>query len=190
MSSNVTVPPRRDFLIRGGAAAICALLASPLMAGPPDASVDPWLGRKLKSSERFRLMGLGDNLDSKFSGSELETEMLDNHLRLRIPAADLFVAGKDELSPNGVAILTLVAESMQIRKSVRVEVVAHHDLMAPDYDAWIFTRRRAEAARGALMSRGVGATRIRPTGLGGKFPYLADGRNPQNQRLELLFRPL
>lgn len=190
MSRNATVPPRRVFLIAGGAAAICAALAAPVLAGPTDAVSDPWLGRKLKSGERSRLMGLGENLDRKFMGSPLETAMMDNHLRLRIPATDLFIPGKDEMSPHGVAIMTLVAEGMQTRKSTRVEVVAHHDLMAPDYDAYIFTRRRAEAARAALMSRGIGENRIRPTGLGGKFPYLADGRDPRNQRLELLFRPL
>ncbi|WP_411840124.1 OmpA family protein [Paracoccus sp. ME4] len=190
MSRNPNVPPRRAFLMAGGAAVICAALASPIMAGPQGAVADPWIGRRLTTAERARLAGLGASLDRKFSGSDLKSVMLKDHVRLRIPAADLFFAGKDALSAQGVAILTLVAEGMTDRKGVRVEVVAHHDLMAPDYDSWIFTRRRAEAARAALMSRGVEAARIRPTGLGGKFPYLPDGRDPHNQRLELLFRPL
>lgn len=189
MSRNTTISSRRAFL-GGGVVALSAALASPLMAGQKAGAEDPWLGRKLAGWEHSNLVEFGELLKRKLHGSGLEPKMMDNHLRLRIPAAELFVGSKDLLAPKGVAILTLVADAMRLTKKVRVEVVAHHDLMAPDYDSWIFTRRRAEAARSTLMSRDIEGSRIRPTGLGGKFPYMSDGRNPANQRLELLFRPL
>ncbi len=155
-----------------------------------DVPMNPWVGRDLTALERLKLGAFQKLLNDKLSGLPLYAELLDNHVRLRIPAAMLYKPGRDELTPEGVAILTLVAERMiKAKRNVRLEIVAHHDTRATDYEAAVFTKRRAVAVRAALESRGVEAYRLKATGAGRKFPYV-EGKSLENQRIELIFRPL
>lgn len=150
--------------------------------------VDPWEGRDLRNWERDMLDGFANQLNIALSDTPVAAKLLDNHVRVRIPAKIAFKVGKDELSADGVAILTVVAEELTKQPDVRVEIVGHHDARADGYAAFNFTQRRAMAAKATLMSRGIAEERLKATGLGLSFPF-TDPYSEDNQRLELLVRP-
>ncbi|MCW3783576.1 OmpA family protein [Defluviimonas salinarum] len=183
---------RRSFL--AGAAAFGGLLvAARGHAAAAMPAHDPWENRAPDNGDRIRLGALAREMDRALIGLPLEPEMMQDHLRLRIPAAMLFVNGKDRLSEDGVALLTLIAPAIIRQKRLRAEIVAHHGQTKSDYQAWMFTRRRAQAVRAALMSRGADGSRLKETGLGAKFPLVPGtdaAAQAANRRIEILFRPL
>lgn len=192
MTRNTSMTARRSFIF--GVTALGLGLAVPALAQqaslPVPAAVDPWMGRDLNTVEVARLAELSELLTMKLYGAGVEIALLNNHLRVRLPASISYVKGKDHMSPEGVALMTLIAEAMSLHKRVRVEIVGHHDSRPPAYEAYVFTQRRAQAARAAIISRGIAADRIKATGLGVKFPFASPARSSENQRIELLFRPL
>lgn len=177
---------RRSFLT---AAAAVGLVAMSGAVAASSKAVDPWVTRELFSWEKHRLATLADKLNEALAGLPVETRVLPGHLRVRIPASLAYIPGKDALNPDGVAVMTLVAEKLADQKRVSVEIVGHHDTRANDYEAYVFTQRRAVAAKSALESRGISRSRLKATGMGVKFPYTG-GNSAENQRIELIIRPV
>lgn len=185
MSITETNTGRRSLLL--GLAALGLMLpAGVTRAEPP---IDPWAGRELRSWERIRLATFAERMNKSFGDLPVSAEIMADHVRIRIPAALSYVSGRDALKPEGVALLTLVAEELTDQKLLRVEIVAHHDARPEAYEAYTFTQRRATAAMAALISRGIDPARLKATGLGLKFPF-TDPSSPENQRIELIVRPL
>jgi outer membrane protein OmpA-like peptidoglycan-associated protein len=193
MSSEMPRSDRRSFLLGLSSLALipasAALAGDIVVAGVAEAPANPWAGRELTAFERLRLGAFKDRLNDNLAGLQEKAIQLDNHVRLRVPAATLFVPGRDALTADGVAIVTLVAERLNASKKIRVEIVAHHDTRATDYEAAVFTKRRATAVLAALESRGIKSHRLKATGAGKKFPYV-EGASLANQRIEFIFRPL
>ncbi|MEY8799548.1 OmpA family protein [Leisingera sp. XS_AS12] len=177
---------RRSFLTAAAAAGLVAMSGAAVASSEP---VDPWVTRELYTWEKHRLATLAEKLNDTLADLPVETRVLPGHLRVRIPASLAYVPGKDALNPDGVAVLTLVAEKLADQKRVSVEIVGHHDTRANDYEAYVFTQRRAVAAKSALESRGISPARLKATGLGMKFPF-TDGGSAENQRIELIIRPV
>ena len=193
MSSKMPNADRRSFLFGLSSLALVpastALAGDILVAGVAPAPANPWAGRELSAFERLKLGAFKDRLNDNLAGLAFKAKLLDNHVRLRVPAADIFVPGRDMLSSDGVSIITLIAERMFANKKVRCEIVAHHDTRATDYEAAVFTKRRATAVLAALESRKIETRRLKATGAGKKFPYV-EGHSLANQRIEFIFRPL
>ncbi|MBW3243526.1 OmpA family protein [Epibacterium sp. DP7N7-1] len=196
MSSAKMMTGRRAFILGAAAASLMGMggvaiaqQAKVSASSTADQPINEWAGRELKSWERYRLSDFAEHLNKSLAEIPVKAVVLQNHVRIRIPASIGFVPGKDALNPDGVAILTLVSEQLADQKLVRVEIVAHHDARPTDYEAYTFTQRRAMAAKAALISRGISEKRLKSTGLGSKFPYTS-AKSPENQRIELIVRPL
>lgn len=196
MFTDKTMTGRRSFLL-GAAAAGLLVTGGAASAGPikknfkplTEYPEDPWAGRELHSWERIRLRSFAERVNKKLAEIPVKATVLKDHVRIRIPASISYVPGKDALNPDGVAILTLIAEQLTDQKLVRVEIVAHHDARPTDYVGYTFTQRRAMAAKAALISRGIDSARLKATALGTKFPF-TDPYSPENQRIELIVRPV
>lgn len=167
-------------------------LAGLAMAGGKR-SDNPWAGRHLLAAEREGLQLFGEVLRTNLAGHRIEVRLMDNHLRLRLPADSLFDTSEAEIGQGGRALLTVLAEEVLRNGKVRAEVVAHHDAPDSSYRALIVSKRRAEAVVAHLVTRQVPSGRLKATGLGDRFP-LSEGKTRvgrvANSRIEILFRPL
>lgn len=188
MTTNPTASiTRRNLLATlSGAAAIA--VASPALAGRGLIDIDPWRGRDLKSWERIRLETLGERIQHRLYDTSFKPVMLKNHLRLSFPAEVLFRAGKTDVSHDGAALLTLVAEALDESQLVRCEIVSHSNPMPSSHEAYMVTRRRAMSALSVLTSRGVSRGRLKATGVGAKWMRY-DAGDARNERIDMLFRP-
>lgn len=181
-------PLSRRSLLAAGAA---SLLALPAAAG--GLSEDSrWRPRKITSSERFRLLELGERLKTAIGEEPVTIEMQEDHLLLRVASPSLFEA-RDALSDYGVRFATVLAEELAKQALVRLEIVAHLPLSDVKFRAWIESRRRSQSLKAALESRGMDDRRLLATGLGDAFPVdpaampgAADGRD----RIDFVFRPI
>ena len=183
-----TAISRRN-LITALAAVTAISAAGPALAGEGAIGVDPWRGRALESWERMRLESLGERIKMRLWDTDLEPVMLDNHLRLSLPQSEFFTPGKTDVSHQGAALLTLVAEAVDEIRLVRCELVGHSNPMPSSYEAYMLTRRRAMSALSVLTSRGIHESRLKATGLGSKWMRYAEG-DKRNERIDMLFRPL
>ena len=184
----------RRFLIAGAVAS----LAVPLVSSEAGAQAfaparDPWKGREITNSERIRVTSQGDHVARLLTGIDgIEYGMMDNHYRVRVPEGLLFVQGKDELSGQGVRLLTAMAPAFLKAKRTITEIVVHHGNLGNSYAAYVVSERRAEAVKAGLASRSVEPTRLKATGLGDRFPLRDEtyvlGMN--TRRTEFLIRPL
>lgn len=189
---------RRRALLAGLAAlgALPAAAAVTIVAEPPAESIapaDPWRGRELKSGERELVRQAGKAMAWAVNDDRLDTGLMDNHYRIRMPAHLLFSPGKDALTHSGIDMLTGMASGLARHPKVRVEIVSHHHASAHSYNDFILTERRSEAIRGLFGSRGIEIGRLKATGLGSRFP-LGSNHDEQgrtlNRRVEILIRPL
>lgn len=151
--------------------------------------IDPWGARDMTMSDTIRLQEFAGRLRRHLGELPIETRVLEDHVRVRIPADFAFEAGKDALTPEGVAALTLIAERVLAQPRINVEIAAHHDARPSDYAAYVFTQRRAMAVQSTFLSRQVPASRMKMSALGLKFPF-TDPTSPENQRIELIIRTI
>ena len=180
---------RRALLL--GLAGLCGLAGMAVAKG--ESAGNPWAGRHLLAAERGALQLFGEGLRTNLAGHRITVSMMDNHLRLRVPADYLFETREAEVGRVGLALLTVLAEEVLRNGKVRAEVVAHHAAPDSSYRALIISRRRAEAVVANLVSRQVPSGRLKATGLGDRFPLADSGTRAgrvANSRIEILFRPL
>jgi outer membrane protein OmpA-like peptidoglycan-associated protein/opacity protein-like surface antigen len=99
-----------------------------------------------------------------------------------------FVSGSAELTPDSVAALALVAESLRVNPDVKVEVRGHTDSTGSAEINRDVSHRRANAVRDVLIQFGIHPERITAVGYGEDYPIAdnstREGR-AQNRRVEL-----
>ena len=99
-----------------------------------------------------------------------------------------FITDSSELTPGSRHILDRVAESLEDRPEVEVEVEGHTDSVADPAYNMDLSQRRAESVRAYLVSRGVSERRLTARGYGETRPVAsnatAQGR-AKNRRVEL-----
>ena len=106
------------------------------------------------------------------------------------PFRVFFDWGKPELTKDAETILDEAVAAYQRAQPNRVEVAGHTDRSGPAGTNLAASRRRAEAVRSYLVSRGVPAAAIRVSAFGESRPIVPteDGvREMQNRRVEISF---
>ena len=166
-------------------------LAAAAIAPPALSSAsNPWAPRDISARERVNLRTFMSGLQRDIPEVAGQTDILDDHVRLRLMEDSLFQTGTADLHPEGVRLLTLIAARM-LRHPVRMEAVAHHHSDGQSYRSFIISQRRAQAVRAAMLSRSIPDANLLATGLGENFPiatnHTASGR-ATNRRVDLLFR--
>jgi len=178
-------PSRRGFLF----ASLVAMAAfSPLSS----VSAAP---RLLTPSPQVLLGALASGLKYDLTGAQgAQEQVFDGYMRLRLPADLLFQPGAESVSRSGIDVLTAIAPRIARENGFRMEIVGHVGGTTHSSKAYIASRRRAEAVKAVLLSRGVPPSKsIITTGLGDLYPiYPNDTRADamKNARIELIFRPL
>lgn len=161
-------------------------LACPAAADVPN----PWAPRVLSGDEITALNTFIAALRLRVPEVMPATEVVRDHVRVRLSEDRLFRARTATLHENGVRLLTLLSD-MILRHPVRMEAVGHHHADGQSYRAFIISQRRADAVVSAMRSRRIPADLLLATGLGENFPLAsnatASGR-AVNRRVELLFR--
>jgi outer membrane protein OmpA-like peptidoglycan-associated protein len=98
-----------------------------------------------------------------------------------------FDSGKATLRPGSYAKLDRVAEYMKYKKSARIEISGHTDNVGNAKRNKALSKRRAQACRRYLISKGIDAGRIRAVGYGEERPIASNdtpaGRQ-KNRRIE------
>ncbi len=99
-----------------------------------------------------------------------------------------FLSGSAQLTPESVAVITRIAESLRAWPDVRVEVRGHTDALGTAEANRALSQRRAMAVRDALIQIGIAPMRISAVGYGEDYPIAdnttAEGR-ARNRRVEL-----
>ena len=99
-----------------------------------------------------------------------------------------FLSGSNELTPESLAILETVAQSLLAYPEVIVEIQGHTDSAGAAAFNETLSLNRAEAVRDHLVSRGVEIHRLKAVGYGERFPIAsnstAKGR-ADNRRVEI-----
>lgn len=120
--------------------------------------------------------------------SVAQTRSDDRGLIVTLPGI-FFDTGKATLKSGARNVLNRVADQLQANADVRVTVEGHTDSVGSEEANEALSRRRAEAVRDYLASRGVAATRIEIVARGESAPLAtndtAAGRQ-QNRRVELI----
>lgn len=99
-----------------------------------------------------------------------------------------FASGSSELTPDSLAVLDRVASDLLRYPDVRVAVAAHTDNQGDANANLELSKQRALSVARYLVSRGIGASRLRPEAYGESSPLVSnatpEGR-AQNRRVEL-----
>ncbi len=105
----------------------------------------------------------------------------------------LFASGKAILLPSAETKLDEVAEALKAESNHKIVVEGYTDSRGSDATNQELSRRRAEAVRAYLVTRGVDAASIDAVGLGASSP-IADNNSPEgranNRRVEIVVKPL
>lgn len=98
-----------------------------------------------------------------------------------------FAHDDDELLPESFATLSLVAEYLQNRPKVSVEISGHTSSLGSKRHNYILSQKRADAVRKFMVNNGIDEKRISTTGYGPDFPIASDDTEAgqkENRRVE------
>jgi len=101
----------------------------------------------------------------------------------------LFNTGKSDLNPGGARKLDQLAQFLTDHPERRVEIDGFTDSVGADDYNLDLSQRRADAVKGALISRGIDASRITTQGYGKAFPVASNtdsGGRQLNRRVEVV----
>jgi outer membrane protein OmpA-like peptidoglycan-associated protein len=105
----------------------------------------------------------------------------------------LFASGKTTLLPAAQTKLNEVADALRSEANHKILVEGHTDSTGSDAKNQELSRRRADAVRAYLITRGVEPSQITAVGLGSSQPVAdnatAEGR-ADNRRVEIVVQPL
>ena len=102
-----------------------------------------------------------------------------------------FVEGSDELTEASKAVFERVFADLASRKVPDIVVVGHTDAVGSDKFNDELARKRADAVRAALVSRGIGEADVVATGRGKRellIPTPDGVAEPRNRRVEIVVR--
>jgi outer membrane protein OmpA-like peptidoglycan-associated protein len=105
----------------------------------------------------------------------------------------LFDFDKATLKPAAQQELATVVQEMQENPTLRAELVGHTDSIGTEQYNLGLSKRRADAVKTFLVSKGIAADRIRTEGRGEAEPIAPNTTNEgraQNRRVEITLRPL
>lgn len=110
---------------------------------------------------------------------------------ITVPDKAFFVHPSAQISPNTMPYVTRLAAAMLKDPSVSLDVVAHYHFDGQNRKSLVESQKRAVAFQAALLSRGVGVSRVRAIGAGDQNP-VASNRDPvgqqENRRIEFHFK--
>lgn len=125
--------------------------------------------------------------------AELQAKQTERGMVLTLGSNVLFDTASDTLKPGADEALNRVAQFLQSQPGVKLRIEGHTDSRGSDSYNEALSQRRAQAVAGALMARGIDASRLQPVGRGMEVPVAtndtAEGRQ-QNRRVELIFSNL
>jgi outer membrane protein OmpA-like peptidoglycan-associated protein len=120
--------------------------------------------------------------------AELEAKQTDRGLVLTLGDV-LFDTGRAELKAGAFRTVDRLATFMRDHPERSLEVEGYTDSVGSDALNMTLSQRRADAVRGALLSRGVEGSRITTNGMGKASPVAsndtAEGRQ-RNRRVEIV----
>jgi outer membrane protein OmpA-like peptidoglycan-associated protein len=93
----------------------------------------------------------------------------------------LFDSNGTELMPGAAAALDRLARFMRDFPGRQLMIEGHTDARGPELYNVQLSERRADSVRDALVARGIGAARIRTTGLGESYPVVSND-TPEGMR--------
>jgi outer membrane protein OmpA-like peptidoglycan-associated protein len=124
------------------------------------------------------------------AGVTVRSERRGDLQRLVVAVPDLFVKKQTILSPGHDGVLDGLAQLVNKYPTYPVQVVGHTDNHGKSGELVAISAARAQAVYSALVSRGVEARRLMPSGVGGDEPlgdnHSASGR-AKNNRIEIVF---
>ena len=107
--------------------------------------------------------------------------------RLVLAIPDLFMKKQTTLAPGHDGVLDGVAQLVNKYPTYPVQVVGHTDNKGRSSELVAISLARAHAVYDALVSRGVEARRLMPSGVGGDEPIDDKKSSPKNNRVEIVF---
>jgi outer membrane protein OmpA-like peptidoglycan-associated protein len=127
---------------------------------------------------------------SGLAGVNVRLDRRGDLQRLVVAIPDLFVKKQTALAPGRTGVLDGVASLVNKYPSYPVQVVGHTDNKGKSSELVAISAARAHAVYDALVSRGVAANRLMPSGMGSDEP-LEDNRSAagraKNNRVEIVF---
>jgi len=134
-------------------------------------------------------------LKEKTEGSGVDVTPTDggSAILVNLPEGVTFDVGSFALKPNFRATLDEIAESMKQYPDSLIDVYGHTDSTGSDAFNQTLSENRARTVANYLITRGVGAARIRSQGFGETMP-VADNATPEgrakNRRVEIKIVPV
>jgi outer membrane protein OmpA-like peptidoglycan-associated protein len=101
----------------------------------------------------------------------------------------LFNTGRSELNPGAGRKLDQLAQFLNEHPERRIEIDGFTDSVGPDDYNQDLSQRRADAVKGALVSRGIDGSRITTQGYGKAYPVASNsdsGGRQLNRRVEVV----
>jgi outer membrane protein OmpA-like peptidoglycan-associated protein len=127
---------------------------------------------------------------SGIAGVSVRLDRRGDLQRLVLAIPDLFVKKQTTLAPGHDGVLDGLAQLVKKYPTYPVQVIGHTDNRGKSGELVALSAARAQAVYSALISRGVEANRLMPSGVGGDEPlennHSAAGR-AKNNRIEIVF---
>lgn len=102
-----------------------------------------------------------------------------------------FVTGKDEITPQSLAVVEKVKADLKTRKAPEIVVIGHTDRVGNVEGNDDLSLKRANVMRNILLANGITADRIETAGRGEREPLVPtddEVSEPKNRRVEISVR--
>ncbi len=165
-----------------------AALGAPELAPVELASARDKLSRAEKAAADHQAQPAGILAEQANVDAQLKAKPTDRGLVLTLGDV-LFDTGKAELNPGASRTLDQLARFLSEHPDRRVQIDGFTDSVGSDGFNQELSRRRADAAKSALLTRGIDASRIGATGYGRAFPVASNsesGGRQLNRRVEVV----
>lgn len=178
--------------------AVGVSLMSPAFADTAPNYIDP-VGqyvdqeKQMSFGDSLRLAAIRDRVVARLPQDALSATVHKDHLLIRFPESTLFDGPADNVSINGIAVLSTLAEELLRQPHNTVQVISHFHDDGDRFASQISSQRRAMSVVAVLDSRTLQRERVLVTAMGASYPLdtnlTVDGRT-ENRRVEIVLRPL
>lgn len=145
--------------------------------------------QQAEASRQEALAAKAEAEDMQRQLADLQAKQTDRGMVLTLGDV-LFDTAKSTLKPGADSVMDRVAAFMTKNADTKVMIEGHTDSRGSDEYNQELSKRRAEAVRDALASRGIQRDRVEAVGKGEGFPVASNddaaGRQ-QNRRVEIVF---
>lgn len=119
---------------------------------------------------------------------QMEVEITYEPAKNYVIAGLLFETGSDKIQSLSISVLNEIASILLRKKELKIEISGHTDAEGDESSNLALSRKRAEAVRSYLLSKGVSAARMKAIGYGESKPVASNesaaGRQ-KNRRTEI-----